>query len=152
MHPATLALSQEFEASNIERFDWDKYGRVIEGVYDRLGLSAEDVSAVSAPFEGLLVLTKYGHVMGEERGLFSKRIEVGVPVSFGLGIQRVRNQKGPRGIQGMLIEGFEANGQPAFSYSWGCGGPVSVEDAAYERDRVFGLMQQLEEAASARTA
>jgi hypothetical protein len=43
----------------------------------------------------------------------------------------------------MLIEGFDDDAEPVFELSWGCGGPVSIEDAAVERDRVFDIMQRL---------
>jgi hypothetical protein len=65
MHPAVLPLSREFEASNIERYDWDKYGRVLAAVHESLGISAEMIEAVSDLSAGLLVVSRHGHTLGD---------------------------------------------------------------------------------------
>jgi hypothetical protein len=148
VHPAGLQLSREFESSNVERVDWDKYGRVMQAISERLGIGAEDVEAVSHANYELLVISKWGHVLGDERGIFNKRAEVGVPVSYTGDMHLIRDQKGVRGRDGVLIQGFDAGGAQLFELSWGCGGPVSIEDAAAERDRVFAVIQRLASAAA----
>lgn len=143
MHPAVLSIAHLFESSNVERLDWDKYGRVLEVVLQDHGLSTDEIVAVSQPSFELLVVWRTGHITANERGVFKKRIEAGKPVSYQDGIHLVRGQKGVRGRDGMLIEGFSHGSSPLFELSWDCGGPVSESDAADERDRIFNIMQPL---------
>jgi len=143
MHPAVLQISPLFERSNIEPFDWDKYGRVLEAVMREQRFTEEEIEAVSNPSFFLLIVCKDGHVLANERGVFKKRIEIESMIPYGGGVRVVRGQKGINAISESLIEGFNGYSEPLFKLSWGCGGPVSPSDAAAERDRVFGIMQRL---------
>ncbi len=143
MHPAVLSIAHLFESSNIERFDWDKYGRVLEVVVREHGLAVEEIEAVSSPSFYLLIVWKDGHVLANERGVFNKRIEIASMVPYGGQVRVVRGQKGINAISESLIEGFNGYAEPLFELSWGCGGPVSPSDAAAERDRVFAIVERL---------
>jgi len=129
--------------SNVEQFDWEKLGRVLEAVQGELGLRPDDLEAISRVEFNFLFVWRAGHVLADENGLFKKRVEIGKPVAYDGRIQLLKNQKGVRGRDGMLIEGFVDGGRPLFELSWGCGGPVSIEDAAGERDRIFEVMRPL---------
>jgi hypothetical protein len=121
MHPAILPVSHLFESSSIERFDWNKYGRVLEVVLQDHGLSPDDIEAVSGPEFSLLVIWRTGHVLGNERGVFKKRIEIGNPMSYREGIRLVRGQKGVRGRDGMQIEEFNSAAEQILSSAGAAG-------------------------------
>jgi hypothetical protein len=143
IHPAVVTLSHQFEASNIERFDWERCGLVLDQLHRENGRSLDQVVALSRLTFNFLVVWSDGHVTADQRGLFKKRIEVDEPVSYDRVAHLLRDQKGVRGRDGMLIQGFDSATSQAFELNWGCGGPVSIEDAANERDRIFAIIEQL---------
>jgi hypothetical protein len=130
-----------FAASSMNPYDYDKQGRVLETALQETGRPDGGLLAVSElRSTALLIVLQTWHMVAQEKGLFSKRIEITERAGY-LDITRLATrQVGVRGRDGMIIDGFGADGQPAFELRWGCGGPVSEEDAATERDRVYAIM------------
>jgi hypothetical protein len=130
-----------FEASSMNRYDYEKQGRVLKTVLEETGRPDAGLLAVSElRSTALLVVLQTWHMVAQEKGLFNKRIEILERVGY-LDITRLATrQVGVRGRDGMIIDGFEADGQRAFELKWGCGGPVSEDDASAERDRIFAIM------------
>ena len=127
-------------------YDYEKQGCVLEALLQETGSPDGGLVAVSElSGAALLVVLQTWHMVGHEKGVFNKRIEIRERAGY-MDISRLATrQVGVRGRDGMIIDGFGADGQPAFELRWGCGGPVSEDDAAAERDRIFAIISaQLE--------
>jgi hypothetical protein len=130
-----------FAASSMSTYDYEKQGRVLETLLQETGRPDGGLVAVSElSGAALLVVLQTWHMVGHEKGVFNKRIEIRERAGY-MDISRLATrQVGVRGRDGMIIDGFGADGQPAFELRWGCGGPVSEDDAATERDRIFAII------------
>ena len=146
-----------FDCSNIEASQRDYQGRVLDGAMASARLAAPDVLAlsqaeVSLKPDGssmgaatmLLVVAKLGIGVAEQKGLFSKRIEV-QSYSYKNMSAVVPDEKLYTPTRGeMAIQGMVGGSVPSFrvGWNWSRGGPVKAAEAAAERDRILRTMQR----------
>lgn len=135
------ALHMAFGASNIYPFDYDKYLRILDGVLAEQGLDPSDVLAVSDEWSGLVAVSRTGVARGNQRGVFNKRVEVGKFVSFDQLDRALCEQRQPHGRESWL-KLLGAGGDSVAEFAWHSGGPVEIEDAARERDRIFEAIME----------
>jgi hypothetical protein len=145
-----------FERSNIPAGDWDRQGRVLDGALLKVNLPPSAVLAISqtemslkpdgssmgtAPM--LLIVFASGLVLAEEKGLFSKRIDV-QSISYKKTSAILPDEKmyDPRRGE-MAIQGMVGGSVPRFriGWNWSQRGPTGAAEAAAERDRILSTIQ-----------
>ncbi|MGO9789953.1 MAG: hypothetical protein ACLPUT_01535 [Solirubrobacteraceae bacterium] len=135
-----------FADSSINPYDYDKHGRILETMLREHGGSDGLLAVSELRSTGLVAVFRDGHMVAQEKGLFSKRIEMIERISYADVSLLVMRQVGVRGRDGMIIDGIGHGRERLFELRWGCGGPVSEADAATERDRMFAVISSLVEA------
>jgi hypothetical protein len=132
------------ESKIISSYDYDKHRRLLEAARSHHG-TGEDPVALSALRTGaLLTVFPDGHVVAQEKGMFSKRVEIVSQASYENISSLSTREKGVRGRDGLLIEATDRNRVPLFELSWGYGDdPLSPETGLAERARLFRVISQL---------
>jgi hypothetical protein len=120
-------------------FDYEKQGRLLETVLQETGRPDGLLAVSRLRSTALLVVLQTWHVVAQEKGLFNKRIEILDRVGYQDIARLATRQVGVRGRDGMIIDGFGADGERVFELRWGSGG-VSDADGSVERDRIFAIM------------
>ncbi len=145
------------ERSNIETSSWDRQSTLLEGTLTKANLPASEVVALSQAETSLkpdgssmgtqttlLVVFKAGLAMAEEKGIFSKRIDLQT-VSYKSISAVVPDEKlYDRGRGEMAIQGMVGGSIPLFriGWNWSQGGQTSAAAAAAERDRILSAIQR----------
>jgi hypothetical protein len=131
-------LFRLFDESNFDAYDRQRYGPVLEAGVAHIGLTLEDVLAVTQDF-GLWAICTSGVFRADLRGVFKKRIEVGNLIPYSQ-IEEVRvESSGPRtGKLVMLDAGNRQLGQIDFA----TGGPENtVEGQRAQCERIMRIME-----------
>jgi hypothetical protein len=149
---ALMDPQSAFAASSMNPYDYEKQGRVLDWMQQETQTQDTPIEALSEVNMGaLLVVFPTWHAVAHERGIFNKRIEFLSRAGYTDTGRLMKRQKGLRGRDGMIVDGLGHDGSSLFELSWGCGGPISEQDAEAERDRVYAViaarMQALGESA-----
>src|ERR1700733_7094850 len=142
-----------FAESHMNPYDYEKQGRALEKALDETGRPDAGLVAVSELRSGaLLLVLQTWHMVAEEKGMFSKRVEILERVGYQDVTMLHKHQAGVRGRDGMTIEGSGQDNERLFELGWGYSGSGTDEYGVAERDRVFDLISICVERVSPRWA